>query len=298
MHARPTLRQLSFLIALHEHQSFSRAADACYVTQSTMSAGLKELETILAATLIERTKRTLRFTALGEKIVSQAHKILRLSDMMVETCQRASKAFSAPIKFGIIPTIAPYLLPNMMSTLKSKIPEAQLYIREDQSKNIVEKLLSADLDLILLALPYPMDHVITHTVGAENFVAAVPKGHPFASLKSIAPERFAQESILMLEEGHCLRDHTLSVCQHIDTNRTKEFQGTSLNTLVHMVDSGLGITMIPEMALGAGILNGTDITAVPLESDMVGREIALAWREGSAREDEFNQLAEVISSVI
>lgn len=298
MKQRPTIRQLSLLIALHEHQNFSKAAAACFITQSTMSAGLKELETILGASLVERTRRSLLFTDLGEKTVTQAKSLILKSDEIIANCKIASKPFSEPIRCGIIPTIAPFLLPDVMKSLKSEIPEAKLYVREDKSKVIVEKLKLGELDLIILALPYPLGHFVSHTVGSEKFVAAMRKDHPLAKQKAIELKQFKNERVLMLEEGNCLRDHALSLCKFIDTSKTAEFQGTSLHTLLQMVSGGLGMTIIPQMALRAGILANTDLVAVPIASDAIGRDIAVAWRENSPREAEFTKLFGIIGNVM
>lgn len=288
---RPTIRQLSLLIALHEHQNFSKAAAACFVTQSTMSAGLKELENILDVALVERTRRTVHFTPIGEKIVLQAINMLQQSDAIIELCQSNAVDFSEPIKCGIIPTIAPFLLPNAMSILSKEIPEAQIYIREDQSSNIVAKLVSGELDIIILALPYPLKHLSCHKIGEEGFDVVVPADHGFANQRIIKSKQLRSEKTLMLEEGHCLRDHALSACKYIEQDKIQEFQGTSLQTLVQMVNNGLGITLVPHMAIVAGILNSTTAKHIPLESHSAGREIALVWRENSPREQEFMRLA-------
>ena len=218
MKQRPTLKQLSFLIALHEHQSFSKAATACFVTQSTMSAALKELEAILDVALVERTRRSLHFTSIGEKTVAEAIVILQRIDAMSEMCKSDSAPFSQPIKCGIIPTIAPYLLPAAMSNISKNIPEAKIYIREDQSHNITAKLMSGELDLIILALPYPIKHAKSYIIGDEHFEVVVPESHIFTRQKTIRPEQLKTEKILMLEEGHCLRDHALSACRYINQN--------------------------------------------------------------------------------
>ena len=291
MKQRPTIRQLSLLIALHEHQNFSRAAAACFVTQSTMSAGLKELENILGAALVERTRRSVHFTSIGEKIVIQAKEMLHQSDAMIELCQTNAIDFSEPIKCGIIPTIAPFLLPNAMAILAKEIPKAQIYIREDQSSSIVAKLISGELDMIILALPYPLKHLSHHKIGEEGFDVVVPADHSFTKLSIVKSKQLRSEKTLMLEEGHCLRDHALSACKYIEQDKIEEFQGTSLQTLVQMVNNGLGITLVPRMAIAAGILNSTTAKHIPLESHSAGREIALVWRENSPRLREFMQLA-------
>lgn len=298
MKQRPTIRQLEFLIALYECQNFSKAATACFVTQSTMSAGIKELETILSASLVERTRRSLLFTTLGKKVVAQARSLILKSDEILEASKMACKPFAEPIRCGIIPTIAPFLLPDMIKVLKSDIPGAKLYIREDKSQVIVDKLKLGELDIIIVALPYPLENLVSHTVGSEKFVAAVMKEHPLAKQTAIPLNAFKNERVLMLEEGNCLRDHALSLCKFIDTRKTAEFQGTSLHTLLQMVGSGLGMTIIPEMALRAGILNNTDLVAVPIASSAIGRDIAVVWRENSPREEEFSKLTDIIGNVL
>jgi LysR family hydrogen peroxide-inducible transcriptional activator len=288
----PTLKQLQYLVALHEHEHFGRAAEACFVSQSTLSAGLRDLETLLGVVLVERTKRALRFTPLGNAVVAKAHRILREAEELSEMVQSAGQPLAGEVRMSVIPTIAPFLLPRMLPRLRRERPALKLFLREEQSAAAVESLHHGRADCVLLALPYPAGDVDKETIELDALFVAFPKNEFRDVPEEILPGLIDEHRLLLLEDGHCLKDHALSACNRPELRASAAMIGTSLHTLVQMVDNGLGLTMLPEMALDAGILNGTDVVARPLASSNANREIALVWRKNSPRAEEFRMLAE------
>ena len=288
----PTLKQLQYLVSLHEHGHFGRAAEACYVSQSTLSAGLRDLETLLGVTLVERTKRAVHFTPLGNAVVERAHRILREIEELIDLVQSAGQPLSGEVRMSVIPTIAPFLLPKMLPRLRRERPNLKLFLREETSAQAMESLHHGRADCVLLALPYPTGEVEKETIELDAFFVAFPKDDPRDPPAEILPSLIDENRLLLLEDGHCLKDQALAACNRPELRASATMIGTSLHTLVQMVDNGLGLTMLPEMALDAGILNGTNVVARPLKSDNANREITLVWRKNSPRCDEFRLLAE------
>ena len=288
----PTIKQLQYLTALHAHGHFGRAADACFVTQSTLSSGLRELETLLGVVLVERTRRVVRFTPLGERIAAKAFIVLREADELAALAHAAAKPLGGDLRLGVIPTIAPFLLPRLLPRLRAAFPDLKLYLREEMSAAACEALARGQLDCVLLALPYACGDVVAKPLFDDAFNLAFHPDDFMDPPPVIAPQRIDASSLLLLEDGHCLKDQGLAACGRPELRAESVHLGTSLHTLVQMVDNGLGLTMLPEMALDAGILNGTNVVARPLKSDTANREIALVWRKNSPRAEEFRLLAE------
>ena len=293
---QPTIKQLQYLVALHEHGHFGRAAEACYVTQSTLSAGLRELENLLGVTLVERTRRVVRFTALGEKVAKKAVRVLRESEELAELARAEGQPLHGELRMGVIPTIAPFLLPAMLPHLRREWPSLKLYLREEPSQSACEALHRGQLDCVLLALPYGCGEVESETLFDDPLYVAFPRGEA-PSGASVDVDAIDEGRMLLLEDGHCLKDHALSACNRPDLRAHAAMMGTSLHTLVQMVDNGLGLTFIPAMAIDAGILDGTRVDARPLRSDQGYRRIALIWRRSSAREREFRLLATTLRRI-
>ena len=288
----PTLKQLQYLVALHEHGHFGRAADACFVSQSTLSAGLRDLETLLGVVLVERSKRAVRFTPLGNAVIAKAHLLLREAEELADMVQSARQPLSGELRMSVIPTIAPFLLPRMLPRLRRERPQLKLFLREETSQAAMESLHHGRCDCVLLALPYPTGEVEKEIIELDALYVAFPKNDPRDPPAEITPDLIDEHRLLLLEDGHCLKEHSLAACNRPELRASATMIGTSLHTLVQMVDNGLGLTMLPEMALDAGILNGTDVIARPLRSDTANREIALVWRKNSPRAEEFRLLAE------
>ena len=292
----PTIKQLQYLVALRRFGHFGRAAEACFVTQSTLSAGLRELETLLGVTLVERTRRVVRFTALGEKITDKAIKVLRETEELAEMARAQGRPLHGDLRMGVIPTIAPFLLPTMLPQLRNTWPELKLYLREETSGAACEALHRGQLDCVLLALPFACGEIDSALLFDDPLFVAYPRGEAPAAADVSAGE-IDEARLLLLEDGHCLKDHALSACNRPDLRANAEMMGTSLHTLVQMVDNGLGVTFVPEMAIEAGILSGTAVDARPLRSDNPYRRIALIWRRSSPREDEFQMLAATLRRI-
>ena len=293
----PTLKQLQYLVALREHGHFGRAADASFVTQSTLSAGIRELESLIGVVLVERTRRVVRFTALGEAIVQKARRVLREADELADMARAAGKPLSGEMRMSVIPTIAPFLLPRILPRLRRERPDLKLYLREEPSGAACDSLHSGHVDCVLLALPYACGDIATAALFDDRLFVAFPKGEPADPPPAIKPENIDETRLLLLEDGHCLKDHALAACNRPEIRAEATMLGTSLHTLVQMVDNRLGITMLPQMALSAGILDNTDIVARPIETEHHSRKIALAWRRGSPREKDFLLLAEMFRTV-
>ncbi len=291
MTALPSTRQLRYLVALADRLHFGKAADACFVTQSTLSASIKDLETLLGATLVERTRRSVMLTPLGDEVVGRARAILRDVDDLVDAAGAAGEPLSGPLRLGVIPTIGPYLLPRVLPALRDAHPALRLYLREDQTAGLIERLGGGELDVLLLAFPYATGKLATHLFADDPFWLAFPRGHRFRQFDAVGRAALAGETLLLLEDGHCLRDHALSLCASAAAERAGAFQATSLATLVQMVDNGLGVTLLPKMAIDAGVTRGTRVSVRPIEAPAEGRKIGLAWRASSSRGDEFRLLA-------
>ena len=292
----PTLKQLQYLVALRQHGHFGKAADACFVTQSTLSAGLRELETLLGLTLVERTRRVVRFTALGEKIADKAIRVIREAEELAEIARAEGKPLHGELRLGVIPTIAPFLLPAMLPRLRKQWPDLKLYLREETSQSACEALHRGQLDCVLLALPYSCGDIDSAPLFDDRLFVAFPEGEaPTGGTVDVGA--IDENRMLLLEDGHCLKDHALSACNRPELRAHAAMMGTSLHTLVQMVDNGLGLTFVPAMAIGAGILEGTKVDAKPLGSDHGFRRIALIWRRSSPRESEFQMLAAALREI-
>lgn len=293
----PTVKQLQYLVALRRHGHFGKAADACFVTQSTLSAGLRELETLLGITLVERTRRVVRFTALGEKIADKAVTVLRETEELAEMARAQGRPLHGELRMGVIPTIAPFLLPTMLPRLREQWPELKLYLREETSSAACEALHRGQLDCVLLALPFGCGEVDSAPLFDDPLFVAYPRGEA-PSGKSIDAADIDENRLLLLEDGHCLKDHALSACNRPELRANAAMMGTSLHTLVQMVDNGLGLTFVPGMAIEAGILSGTGVDTKPLRSEHPYRRIALIWRRSSPRESEFQLLATTLRRIV
>lgn len=298
MIALPSPQQLRYLVALAEHSHFGRAATACAVTQSTLSSGIFALERQLDAALLERTggKRPV-FTPLGRELVGRARTALAALTALVETVETARDPLTGPLRLGTIPTIGPFLLPRLMPGLREAFPRLRLWLREDMTDRLIEGLDAGRLDLLLLALPCDCGDIESVTIAEDPFHVAMPPTHPLSAMPDIPPTALAGERLMLLEEGHCLREHAASACGLPGAASSEEFAATSLHTLVQMVGGGLGLTLLPNLAVTGGIAAGANVTTRPL-TGAFGRRIALAWRARSPRADEFRTLVPTIAAAL
>ena len=289
----PSIRHLRHLMALHDHGHFGRAAEACRVTQSTLSASIKELESVLQASLVDRTKRRVILTPVGIETVERARRILKEVEDLANFAAASREPLSGIIRMGTIPTVGPYLLPKVLPSLRETYSSLKLYLVEDLTHRLIDSLHRGQLDVVLLALPYDCGAAETVILFDDPFVVGLPRSHPLAKQVSIKPQRLWRENLLLLKDGHCLRDHALAACHLAD--RRLVFEATSLPTLVQMVDNGLGTTLLPVLAINAGLLIGTNLVTRPLLGDKPMRKIGLIWRDHTARRKEFCLLAKELS---
>ena len=292
----PTIKQLQYLVTLRQHGHFRKAAEACFVTQSTLSAGLRELENVLGVVLVERTRRVVRFTPLGHKIADKAVRLLRESEELTDIARAEGQPLHGELRMGVIPTIAPFLLPAMLPRLREQWPSLKLFLREEASQAACDALHRGQLDCVLLAMPYGCGDVDEASLFDDRLFVAFPRGEAPGDV-AVDPVSIDEDRLLLLEDGHCLKDHALSACNRPELRAEAAMMGTSLHTLVQMVDNGLGLTFIPAMAIEAGILEGTRVDARPLRSDRGFRRIALVWRRSSPREEEFQLLAGTLRQI-
>lgn len=292
--ALPSLRQLRYLVALSERLNFRAAAQDCFVTQSTLSAGIKELESLLGVELVERDTRSVRLTDVGAEVVARARALLAQAQDLVDVAKGAREPLSSSLRLGVIPTIAPFMLPGLLPPLRAAHPTLKLYLREDLTDRLLERLRAGDLDVALIALPYDTGELLTRELFRDEFWFVARADDPLARTKEVAVRALQPGQVLLLEEGHCLREHAIAACGTRAANPESAVEATSLHTLIQMVEGGLGVTLLPEMTLKAGILNGTSLVARPFSIEVPARTVALAARPTSAHRRDFDVLAEFI----
>lgn len=288
----PTLRQLNYLKLLAEHGSFSRAADAAHVSQPALSAAIQELEKILGAPVVERARTGVILTPVGEEAVRRAGDVLARAEDLVEAARRASEPLSGRFRLGVIPTVAPFLLPIALPRVKARHPKLRLFLREDLTPRLVAALKTGALDAAVIALPYDLAGLDAAPVGQDEIFAALPAEHPLAGKREIGPNDIQKDELILLEDGHCLREHALAACSLDGPRGDDVFAASSLPTLMQMVGSGLGVSFIPEMAVKAGLAEVAGVAVKPLGAQHPRRDIVVAWRSGSSRAAEARLLAE------
>ena len=294
MTALPSLRQLRYFVAIARELNFTRAAEACFVGQSTLSAGLKELEDGLGVRLVERDRQNVAITPVGLEILDRAKAILAASEDLVEYADAAGKPMAGTIRLGVIPTIAPFLLPNVLPDIRMRFPGLKIALREDLTANLLIRLAEHQLDFILIALPYETSGLLVQELFDDEFWLVAREDDPALKGKEMHLPAKMAERLLLLEEGHCLREHTLQACKRSDIRKADGMEATSLLTLLQMVDSGMGIALLPEMAVRGGLLNGTSLVARPLAPPAPKRVIALLARSSTAHLAEFQVFSDCI----
>jgi len=292
----PTLRQLGYLVELSLHLNFRVAAEAQFVTQSTLSAGIKELETVLGVQLVERDKRSVRLTAVGEDVVERARDLLAAATDLAEAARSAAGPLSGPLRLGAIPTIAPYLLPDVLPDLRRAYKELKLYLREDLTDRLLERLRAGGLDLALIALPFDTADLYVRELFADEFAFVAREDDPACQGKEVALRRIDTGDMVLLEEGHCLRDHAIATCGSRRRGSKPRVEATSLTTLIQMVEGGLGVTLLPGITLDAGILRGTRLVVRRFAPPAPSRTLALVARRTSPRRRDADLLAEFLSA--
>ncbi len=291
----PTIKQLRYYVALEQHGHFGQAAAACFVSQSAFSVAIRELETLFGVQLVDRTNRQVIITPTGRKVAIQARRCLQDIEQLVEMAGAEREPLSGVLTLGVIPTVAPFLLPEILPAMRRQYPALKLYIRERQTDVLHAELLEGRLDLVLLALPYALRQVEIMLLFRDHFFLAYREGTQLLNPDAFSIDQVRAESVLLLEDGHCLRDHALAACQLRNQEVVHRFAASSLFTLLEMVDSDLGITFVPEMTVGSAMLRQTHIEIRPLDQSSY-REIGLAWRRGTARSTEFRAFGDLVKT--
>lgn len=289
-----TLRHLRFLVALDATGNFSRAAEKCHVTQSTLSSGLKEMEARLGIEVAERSTHGVMMTPLGRELAERARAILAQVTDFEDQARAEATNGPARLRFGVIPTIGPYLLPRALPLLRKAHPALNIYLREELTERLVEGLIEGRLDLILIALPHDLPPPVqTKTLFDDGYCLATPRVHPLANLDQVTGPDLEGRELLLLERGHCLQQHALSSVPGVDLSEDETFSATSLPTLVAMVEEGLGVTLLPNLAIEAGLTTGHGLHLARL-GGATPRQIALAWRKSTARTAQFAEIGALL----
>ena len=294
MTALTSLKQLHYLVALSEQLNFTRAAESCFVTQSTLSAGLKELEDVLGAQLVERDRQTVLMTPIGLEVVKRARVILAAAQDLVEIAAGAGELMTGLLRLGVIPTVAPFLLPQSLRLLRERYPLLRLALREDLTANLLLRLEDGQLDFALIALPYDTANLLVEPLFDDDLWIVGQKGDPEVKARKVNVTPSMSDRLLLLEEGHCLRDHALYACGVSIRRPSEGVEATSLLTLVQMVESGLGIGLVPEMAVRSGLTQSPNLVARPMAKPSPKRTIALVARRSTSRLADLKALADVV----
>jgi LysR family hydrogen peroxide-inducible transcriptional activator len=289
-----TLRQLRYLSALAKHGHFGRAAEACAVTQPALSMQIRDLEQTLGVAVVERRPGEVMLTDVGREIARRGEEVLTASRDLVDFARHRTGLLTGRLTLGAIPSLAPYLLPRILPLLQSRFPELRLELRETQTRQLIEDIKSGALDVAMLALPVAEPDIDTIRLFEDLFLLAVPANDPRKVNARVAAEDIDQSRLILLEDGHCLRDQALIVCRAIDPSRLRSFGATSLTTILHLVAAGQGITLLPEMAADVGIASDPRLKLIRFADPEPHRTVGLAWRRSSPRERDFRALAELL----
>lgn len=295
--AHISLRQLRYFDALARHLHFGRAADQCAVSQPALSMQIQEFEREIGAVLIERTRQGIRLTEQGEEIARRIAIILARIDELTDYTRHGHRLLSGPLRLGVIPTIAPYVLPKLLPLLRKNYPDLDLQLRESQTQYLVNDMAAGRLDVVLLALPLDHPEIETHQLFADIFVLAAPKTRALPVKAMATPELLKNDRLLLLEEGHCMRDQALSFCSMKQVENLSTFGTSSLSTIVQMVANGFGVTLLPEMSIEVEVKHG-EVQLVAFEKPEPQRLIGLGWRVSSPRKHDFIELGKLVKAAV
>lgn len=289
-----SLKQLHYLVTLSERLNFTRATEGCFVTQSTLSAGVRELESVLGAQLVERDRQTVLMTPIGLEVVERARAILAATQDLVDVAAGAGKPMTGLLRLGVIPTIAPFVLPQSVQLIRERYPGLRLALREDLTASLLLRLEEGQLDFALIALPYDTANLLVEPLFDDNLWIVGRKGDPEVKARKVLVAASMSDRLLLLEEGHCLRDHALYACGASIRRSWEGMEANSLLTLVQMVETGLGIALVPEMAVKSGLTESPNLVARQLAKPSQKRTIALVARRSTSRLADLKALAEVV----
>ena len=290
-----TLRHLEYFVAVADRLSFRDAAAACCVSQPGLSVQLKDLERVLDVRLFERSQRKVLLTPAGATLLPTARQILTDAADFEDRARSLTHPLTGRLRLGVIPTVAPYLLPRVLPVMRRRYPRLQVVLREDLTPRLLELLSRGTLDLLLLALEADLGDVASLRIAADPFVVALPAGHRLAKRKRLTEANIAGEQVLLLEDGHCLRDQALQICQAGGADESDDFRASSLNTLIQMVVGGLGLTLLPALSLAVETRRISRLDLRPFQKPEPGRTIGLVWRKTSPRQEEFRLLGELLT---
>jgi len=292
------LRDLRYLVALADERHFGRAAERCRVSQPTLSAQIRKLEEYLGVALVERQPRRVSLTESGEKVVARARRVLQEADAIVEIAKNERDPLAGTLKLALIPTVGPYLLPHVAGALRKALPRLKLMLYEYQTAPLLEKLRAGEIDVGVLALPVPTDGLETAELYDEPFTLAVPAGHPLASRDRVKVEDLRGETLLLLEDGHCLRDQALEVCSRVRLGEEQDYRATSLETLRQMVAAGHGVTLLPKLAAATPVGTARSLRVKPFSRPEPVRTIGAVWRKSTTRGPAIESLIATLRSTM
>jgi len=298
MLAAVNLRDLRYLVALADERHFGKAAERCYVSQPTLSAQIRKLEEYLGVPLVERQPKRISITPAGEKIVERARRLLQEADAIVELAKSDRDPLAGTLKVALIPTVGPYLLPHVVRRLKRALPKLKLLLYEYQTAPLLEKLHDGEIDMGILALPVPMDGLDAAELYSEPFMLAVPADHPFAERERVTTQDLHGEPLLLLEDGHCLRDQALEVCSRVGAQESQDYRATSLETLRQMVAAGHGVTLLPELAAASPVGSARGLRIKPFVKPAPARTIGAVWRKSTTRGPAIEAIANAIRAAM
>ena len=289
----PSMKQLQYLVALADTQHFGRAAERCHITQSTLSAGIRDLEAVLGTAVAERSNRRVLMTPIGMQIAERAKALLRDAEEVMEAARAGRAPMTGEMRLGVIPTIGPFLLPRVFPVLRERFPGLTIYLREEQTDPLLARLQDGELDVGLIALPYDTEDLSVDILFEDEFLFACSQSHALAGNAEVSLDALAGEPLMLLEEGHCLRGHPLNIWATGNKRAQAQFEASSLHTLVQMVAAGIGVTFIPRLAVDANITQGTGISLARLGAPAC-RQIGLVWRRMSLRSDDYQLLGSTL----
>jgi LysR family hydrogen peroxide-inducible transcriptional activator len=288
------LKDLKYLVTIADTGHFGKAAERCFVSQPTLSAQLKKLEQTLGVQLVERQPNNVKLTEIGREVAERSRRMLAQSEEIVALARAAADPLAARLKMALIPTIGPYLLPRITQKIRKTLPKLKLMLYEHQTENLLQRLQDGEIDLGILALPVPDESLQTRVLYDETFVLAVPDGHPLAKKTRVKVTDLDQQTVLLLEDGHCLRDQALEVCHRVDIREAENFRATSLETLRQMVVAGLGVTLLPSLAVEPPFGGQRGMTTIPFTHPQPKRTVGAIWRKSTTNAAAIEAVCNVI----